>query len=133
MPKHFSDLAVLLSGIAVCGGLASVARFLLSDWIQRRAGEGFPWGTVIVNAVGCLLFGMIWALFDKFETGSATLRISLLAGVCGALTTFSTFAFDTTRMLEGSAYGLAFAHVLGQAALGISLVFCGIWCVRWLF
>lgn len=132
MTKHISDLAWMLAGIAMFGGAASVVRFLVSDWIQQKAGSGFPWGTFAINAFGCLLFGILWAAFEKLGESYNTLRIALLAGVCGALTTFSTFAFDTTRLIDQSAYVTAFIHVLAQTIVGVCLVFFGIFIVKWI-
>lgn len=117
--------------IASLGAIASVARFWLSTVVQQRAGAGFPWGTFAVNAAGCLFFGFVWSLFEKRSNWDPHVRMMILAGFAGAFTTFSTFAFDTVRLIEESAYGLALLNVLGQSTLGIVLIFLGFILGKW--
>ena len=117
--------------IATLGAVASVARFWVSTVVQQQAGASFPWGTFAVNAAGCLFFGFVWSIFEKRTSWDPHIRMMILAGFAGAFTTFSTFAFDTVRLLEQSSYGLAFLNVLGQSALGIGLVILGIAMGKW--
>jgi CrcB protein len=84
--------------VAAGGALGAVLRYLLDGAVRRRFGPRFPWGTLLVNVTGSALLGVLtgWAL-----GGGAPDALRLLAGVglCGALTTFSTFGYDTVRLL----------------------------------
>src|SRR5262249_6918278 len=85
--------------LSFMGVLGTLARYGLQGWVQRRAGT-FPWGTLAVNALGCLLFGVIWALADERLLISGESRTIALVGFMGAFTTFSSFAFETTALLR---------------------------------
>jgi len=100
------------------------AEFL--ELLQRALGGAFPWGTLVVNAVGCLLFGLVWALAEERMVISGETRAILLVGFMGAFTTFSTFAFETSAMLRDAEWSFALANVLSQNVLGIACFFAGL-------
>jgi CrcB protein len=115
---------IALLGIA--GALGALSRYGLSGLVQSYAGARFAWGTLVVNALGCFLFGLIWMLAAEERTLiSAQTRFLVLTGFMGAFTTFSTFAFETTRYLNDSQWALAAANVIGQNVLGLVCVFIG--------
>ncbi|MHB8669074.1 MAG: fluoride efflux transporter CrcB [Acidimicrobiales bacterium] len=115
----------ILGGLAVGGALGAPARYLLDGLVQDRTQGAFPWGTFVINVTGSLLLGLITGagLYHAFP---ATPRIWLGTGFCGAYTTFSTFTFETIRLLEEGALTDAFQNavasvVLGTAAAGMGL------------
>ncbi|MGH3858351.1 fluoride efflux transporter CrcB [Actinokineospora sp.] len=97
-------------------------RYLTDQALRRRFGDRFPWGTLTVNVVGSAILGAL--------TGTSTAVHALLGiGFCGALTTYSTFGYETVRLIEDRAYLRAFSNVtisvvagVGAAALGHALV-----------
>jgi CrcB protein len=112
--------------LGVAGVCGTLARYGLSGWVQRVAGAGFPWGTLVVNLVGCFLFGLVWALAEYRLAISAELRTIVLIGFMGAFTTFSSFAFETSQLFRDSQYLMACANIAGQNILGIAGLFAGL-------
>jgi CrcB protein len=117
----------VLVGLVVAGAVGAPARYLLDGLVKGRGESAFPWGTFVVNVSGSLLLGLITgaALYHAFP---ATPRIWFGTGFCGAYTTFSTFTFETVRLLEEGAVADAFANVAvsvvagtGAAAAGLAL------------
>jgi fluoride exporter len=109
------------------GAIGAPLRYLVDGAIQDRTEGAFPWGTFLVNISGSLLLGFLTglALYHAFPD---TPRIILGTGFCGAYTTFSTFGFETLRLLEEGATAEAFRNALGTlitcaaaAAVGIAL------------
>ena len=115
-----------LAWLAGAGALGTLARYGVGGVVQRALGGAFPWGTLVVNALGCLLFGLVWALAEERLVISGETRVILLVGFMGAFTTFSTFAFETSAMLRDAEWSFALANVLSQNVLGIACFFAGL-------
>ncbi len=115
-----------LLAIALLGALGSVARYLVADAVQQGTGGGFPWGTLAVNAIGCLLFGIVWSLANERMIITGALATILLVGFLGAFTTFSTFAFETGQLLRDSGWLSAAGNVILHNTIGLAAVFTGI-------
>lgn len=111
--------------VAVGGAAGAVARYGLGGWIQDRTGFGFPWGTLVVNVLGCLLLGFAIRYLEAVRL-PAELRALVGVGVLGAFTTFSTFSYETVGLLEEGAWGRAAAYSLGSLLLGIVAVYLGV-------
>ena len=112
--------------LAVAGGFGALSRYGLAGLVQRWTGSIFPWGTAVVNVVGCFLFGLLWvAMEERFALSSET-RVIVLTGFMGAFTTFSTYMFETQRMLEDSQYLAAFGNLGLQNVLGLAAVILGL-------
>ncbi|MDG4477064.1 fluoride efflux transporter FluC [Thiovibrio frasassiensis] len=111
--------------LAVAGACGTLARYGLSGLVQRVAGTGFPWGTVSVNALGCLLFGLVWTLTSERFPGTGELRIVLLTGFLGAFTTFSTYMAETGNLLADGEQMYAIGNILLQNGVGVVLFFVG--------
>jgi CrcB protein len=90
---------MLILGLALAGAVGAPARYLLDGYLLRRTRGGFLLGTLVVNVSGSLVLGFITglALYHAFP---ATPKTILGAGFCGAYTTFSTFAYETVRLVE---------------------------------
>ena len=111
--------------LALTGASGTLARYWLSGFVQRLCGANFPWGTLVVNVVGCLLFGFVWTLADELQLISSQTRLIILTGFMGAFTTFSTFAFDTAAMLSHADWLRAGGNIALQNVAGITAVFLG--------
>ena len=122
----------LFLAVAILGGVASVLRVIVIDFVQGQHSSTFPYGTLVVNALGCFIFGLVWALFEKRVDWHPEIKLVIMAGFAGAFTTYSTYAFETWQLIEKSQYVLAAANMLTQTVLGIGLVFVGVIFGRWL-
>ena len=103
--------------LGLAGGLGACSRYGLHVAMERTLGSDFPWGTFTVNVLGCLAFGLIYALFEKRGV-RPELALFVLTGFMGAFTTFSTYWFETNQLLESGRYGVAALNFLGQNVLG---------------
>lgn len=112
--------------LTLAGGLGALARYGLAGAASKLYGTGFPWGTFVVNAVGCFLFGAIWSLAEErlfLDTGT---RAVILTGFMGAFTTFSTFIFETGELFRAEQWLLALGNLGGQMIVGLAFLFIGI-------
>lgn len=116
-------------GIALAGGLGALARYGLDGLVSRRA-TAFPWGTFVVNVTGALLLGFLFTLFLERLAVAPWLRSTVAIGFLGAYTTFSTLSYETYRLLEERAYGLAAANAVGSLAAGLIAVYLGVVAAR---
>lgn len=116
--------------ICLGGAIGTGARYLLSGWLLRVAGPGFPYGTLAVNAVGSFLLGALMEVALSTEPFPPTLRLALTTGVMGGFTTYSTFNYETLQLFQEDAWLLGFAN------LGITMIAClaagvlGLWVGR---
>jgi CrcB protein len=104
--------------IAFAGALGTVTRYLVGLWAGRAIGAGFPYGTLIVNIVGCFLIALISELALTTTAISPTLRLTLTTGFMGGLTTYSSFNYETTNLLRERALAEGFLNV------GLTLFAC---------
>ena len=111
--------------IALAGACGTLARYGLAGLVQRWSGVGFPWGTVVVNILGCLLFGIVWGLASERWGVSSQMRIVILVGFLGAFTTFSTFVSETSQLFIGSEMLYAMGNMVLQNTIGIGAFFLG--------
>ena len=112
--------------LMLAGGTGTVARYFLSSAVQRLTTSPFPWGTLGVNVLGSLVFGAIWAVTETRIDLSDQLRLLLLVGFMGGFTTFTSFAFETTQLMDNSGWLIAAGNIALQNALGIAAVLGGI-------
>lgn len=111
--------------VALAGGLGAVARLVVDGEIRRRVGDGFPWGTAVINLTGSLLLGLVTGLVLGGLLPEPV-RLVLGTGFLGGYTTFSTAAVETVRLAEQRRYGRAVAHGLGQLAAAVLLSAVGL-------
>ncbi|MFF4447199.1 fluoride efflux transporter CrcB [Streptomyces sp. NPDC001502] len=111
---------LVVAGAAVGAPL----RYLLDRAVQARHESVFPWGTFVVNAAACLVLG---ALAGAALAGAASSRVQLLlgSGLCGALSTYSTFSYETLRLAERGRGFLAAANVVMSVLVGLGAVHLG--------
>jgi fluoride exporter len=120
---------ILLLGAG--GALGAVLRYALAGLAHGVLGETFPWGTLLVNVLGCFVIGLLWAAFEA-STFSPELRIFVFAGVLGSFTTFSTFGVETFHLFRDGQIGLALVNVFGTNFACLSAVVVGFFVARFL-
>lgn len=107
--------------VVLGGALGAPARYLADRWLTSLLPGPFPWGTFVVNVCGSLLLGLL----------AATAPSDLVAlggvGFCGALTTFSTFSFETVRLLETGRPLPAVANVAASVVVSMAAAAAGWW------
>jgi CrcB protein len=109
---------------ALGAGLGAPLRFLIDAFVENRNGSVRPRGTLVVNAAGSLLLGVVTALTLRDHiSGDAEIIIGI--GFCGALTTFSTFAVETVRLIEEGAVEEALRNVALHASVALGLAAAG--------
>ena len=104
--------------VALGGALGAPARYLADRWVSART-DGFPWGTIAVNVVGSLLLGVLAA------AASPSLLTLGGTGFCGALTTFSTFSYETVRLVEEGRSRAAVVNVALSLLVGLAACAAG--------
>jgi fluoride exporter len=112
--------------IAIAGALGALARWGVGGLISRRNQGAFPWETFVVNISGSFALGLVFTLATDRWALAPWLRSSLTIGFLGAYTTFSTLMFETYRLTEGRANGLAAANIIGSCAAGLVAVYLGV-------
>ena len=116
--------------LSIAGMAGTLARYWVSGISHRVLGAGFAYGTLAVNIIGSLLFGLVWVLSEERMAITAITRTTILVGFMGAFTTFSTFAFETVNYLRDSQYGLAFLNISSNCLLGFGAIIIGMWIGR---
>jgi CrcB protein len=110
-----------LFAVATASALGGLTRYLLGG-LLARAGTGFPWETLLINATGSFALGFLFTLFVEVAATPVWLRAGLLIGFLGSYTTFSTFALESSRLI----YAFALANLLGSLVAGLAAVYAGI-------
>jgi len=111
--------------VAMGGALGAVLRYLISSGIYNWFGRSFPYGTLVVNVLGSLAIGLLSVLLVQKFNVSQEVKLGLVAGVLGALTTFSTFSWDTLHLLEQGFVQRAFLNVLLNVVVCIAAAWLG--------
>ena len=111
--------------IALGSALGGAGRYLVGELVQRSATTTFPTGTLAVNVTGCFLLGLIVRYAIETPTVSPELRAFLTIGICGGYTTFSTFSFETARMLEDGEWTRAALYLALSVVVSLGAVFLG--------
>ncbi|MFE3942671.1 fluoride efflux transporter CrcB [Streptomyces sp. NPDC059118] len=111
--------------VIVGAAVGAPLRYLTDRAVQSRHDSLFPWGTFTVNVSGSLVLGL---LTGAVAAGAASSHLQLLigTGLCGALTTYSTFSYETLRLAEDGARSYAVTNVVGSVAAGLVAAFAGV-------
>jgi CrcB protein len=123
--SHGAVLAVIAAG----GGIGGVARYGTSQ-LWPSAPGGFPWATFAVNALGCLLIGVLMVLITEVWVAHRLARLFLGVGVLGGFTTFSTYTAEIRTLLRPGTVALAFAYLAGTLLAAMLAVIAGVWLTR---
>jgi CrcB protein len=116
--------AVLL--IFVGGGIGSLLRYALSRWVNNTIISHFPFGTFMVNMIGCFLIGFIIFYTERYQEHVQEWRLLLVTGLCGGFTTFSSFSVENVQLINDGRAGVAFLYSIGSIALGFLATYGGL-------
>jgi fluoride exporter len=117
------NLIIIMMG----GSLGAISRYLIGIMAARAWGVNFPWGTLIVNMVGCFLIGLIIGLTDSVRLLTPGVRLFLITGFLGALTTFSSFSLETTNAVRAGLTLQPIMNIMINNLGGFGLTFLGYW------
>ncbi|MFH2123949.1 MAG: fluoride efflux transporter CrcB [Pseudomonadota bacterium] len=112
--------------IAGFGALGCVARYYISGWVYDLFGRDFPYGTLVVNILGAFLIGLVMELGLRSTVLPVSLRIGLTIGFLGGFTTFSTFSYETFRLLEEGNFFVAATNVVVSVTVCLLFTWLGI-------
>jgi CrcB protein len=112
--------------IAIAGALGALCRWGISRTGYALLGSGFAWGTLIANLLGCFLIGFLMHFALVSDRLSAEMRTAIAVGFLGALTTFSTFSYETVRYVEDGAWMLAAMNIGTNLVIGIGATIAGL-------
>jgi CrcB protein len=114
--------------VCLAGAIGTGLRYGVGLWAGRAIGAGFPYGTLIVNVAGCFVIAAIAHVALATTLLSDTLRVTLMTGFVGGLTTYSAFNLETTRLLQERAWALGLLNLFltlfvcfGAGLLGLAL------------
>ncbi|WP_333594418.1 fluoride efflux transporter CrcB [Anaerospora hongkongensis] len=116
--------------VAVGGGIGATTRYLTSNWAAARFGAEFPMGTLLVNVVGCFIIGVFMALTTERLSVSPYWRLFIAVGFLGGLTTFSSFSYETLRLLQEADIMRAFYNVGLNVMVGFLATWLGMGVVK---
>lgn len=119
-----------LISIGLGGFCGAITRYLVNRGVERYCQGAFPLATFIVNLVGCFLLGFILTYALEKGDMNPIFRAAVTTGFLGALTTFSTFTYETLALLEGQNHLLALGNVVVSVVFGLLMGWLGIWVAR---
>jgi CrcB protein len=114
-----------LVAIALGAAIGANLRYGLSTWAAQRLGATWPYGTFIVNVLGCLAIGVLLTLAATRLTLSEPLRLFLVTGLLGGFTTFSTFGYESFTLITRGDWLGAGLYIGGSMIVGLAAVFLG--------
>lgn len=110
----------------LAGGLIGTAgRYVLTGTVYRWFGTGFPYGTLAVNTLGCLVIGFLGTLADQKFLLNSEARVFWMVGLIGAFTTFSTLIYESWRLIQDGEMMLAGVNMMGSLVLGLVAFWLG--------
>jgi CrcB protein len=112
------------------GCIGAACRYGTSLLAANLWGSRFPWGTFVVNMVGCLLIGLAFGLAERSSWVTPSVRLFFVTGFLGALTTFSSFAIETVNTANAGSGYLAATNFVANNAGGLALVLAGMWLAK---
>jgi CrcB protein len=115
----------LILMLAAAGVAGTLSRYGLGGLAQRLAGAGFPYGTLVINVLGCLAIGYVMQIALNSDIMSATTRVVITIGFLGAFTTFSTFSYETARFLAEGAWLSAILNIAMNVGIGLAATLLG--------
>ena len=116
--------------IGTGGLIGSIARYLAATYFTKVFPSAFPYGTFVVNIVGCLIIGIVFGLSERFTWLTPEWRMFLATGFCGGFTTFSSFAYENIKLIQEGNFLVFAAYSIASFALGLLAVFIGLTLIK---
>ena len=104
--------------VGIGGFIGAIVRYALAIWIGQTWGRSFPLGTFVINVSGSFLIGLLMTLFAERYTVDPAWRLLFVVGFLGAYTTFSTFEYETGKLIKDSEWLFASMNVILSVVLG---------------
>lgn len=120
------SLLIVGSGSFIGGAM----RYLISTYMKNMYGQGFPWGTLVVNLLGCFIFGIVFSIFSKHNATDNAFCLLLTTGMCGGFTTFSAFANENIQMIQNGNIVAFVGYIAISIVVGFALTGFGYWIVK---
>ena len=116
--------------VAIGGSIGAATRYIVSVWAAERFGSDFPYGTLIVNVVGCFIIGAFMVLVTERVIANPYWRLLVAVGFVGGLTTFSSFGFETLKLVEDAQLSWAMYNILTNFVFGFFATWLGMTVAR---
>jgi CrcB protein len=121
--KNLFDISLVFIG----GGAGSTVRYLLGKWVNAWHSHHFPFGTLAVNVVACLVLGYVVGIADHRQIISPSARLFWTVGFCGGFSTFSTFSAETLTLIQSGFHSSTFIYITASLILCLAGTFGGIY------
>ncbi len=112
--------------IGAGGLIGSLARYLTASYFTKIFPSAFPYGTFLVNTIGCLIIGIVFGFSEKYSWLSPEWRYFLATGICGGFTTFSSFAYENIKLIQEGNFLVFALYSILSFSLGLFAVFIGL-------
>jgi CrcB protein len=116
---------MLIALLVLGGAIGAPTRYVIDGYVQSRVGGVFPWGTFVINVTGSFVLGVITGAVLYHGMANVT-KVALGTGFCGAYTTFSTFSYETVRLIEEGSMVEAGLNVAASVVLGLAAAALGL-------
>jgi CrcB protein len=113
-----------LAFIALGGLLGTLSRYWISEWMESRAHSPFPYGTLVVNVVGCFAAGLLFQSLEHSAVSEAV-RLGIFVGFLGGFTTFSAYGLQSLVLVRGGMLSMAAMNIVLSNVLGLGMVWAG--------
>jgi len=113
--------------IFIGGGIGSVLRYMMGKWINAFHAQQFPWGTLGVNVLACLLMGLLIGIADHKHLMSPSARLFWTVGFCGGFSTFSAFSSEAITLMQGAFHFSLLLYILASLVLCVGATYAGLW------
>ena len=123
-------MAMNLVIIALGGALGAVSRFLLGNAVSKAIGSALPYGTFVINVVGCFAMGLLMTIIVDREILPAAWRLFLCVGFLGGFTTFASFGYEALMLVTEGRLLAVLAYLGGSVFLGLVAAGVGVLCAR---
>lgn len=111
--------------VGMSGFLGSITRYMVYVWVGSRNLTSFPWATLFVNLMGCLIIGFISMMVERAVPYHRQIYLAVSVGFLGAFTTFSAFGLETLNLLRQQSLGLAVLNIILNVTMGLAMVLLG--------
>lgn len=116
--------------VSLGGAVGATLRFTITPHIDKLFNSNFPFGIFVINIFGCFFIGLLVSFFENRLMLSESLKIFLIIGFLGSLTTFSTFALDNFNLLNQKDFYFLFLNLFFTNFIGVVMVFVGIKAIK---